>query len=92
MANTSVYGLSIETILMGQAKYNAAFLMASRPSMVFNGEVEKYVQFVTMLRPTFDNVINDPSCLYNLLNKHVTGPTKKAIVPCVYSGDGVNRF
>ena len=49
MANTSGYGLSLETILTGQAKYNAAFQMASRPSMVSNGEVEQYV-------PICDNV------------------------------------
>ena len=92
MATTSGHGLSIETILTGQVRYNAAYQMASRLSMVFNGEVEKYVQFVTMFRTTFDNVINDPSSLYNLLTKHVTGPAKAAIVPCVYSGDGVNHY
>ena len=46
MAATTGRGLSIETILMGQAKNNAAFQMASRSSMIFNGEVEKYVQNV----------------------------------------------
>ena len=60
--------------------------------MEFNGNVEKYVKFVTMFRTTFDNVINDPSSLYNLLTKHVAEPAKAAIVPCVYSGDGVNRY
>ena len=60
--------------------------------MVFNREVEKYIQFLTMFRTTFDNVINDPSSLYNLLTKHVAGPAKAAIVPCIYSGDGVNRY
>ena len=85
-------GLSIESILTGQAKYNAAFQMASQPSMTFNGEVEKYVQFITMFRTTFDNVIKDPSSLYNLLTCHVLGPAKQAIVPCVYSGADVNRY
>ena len=91
MVTTSGHGLSIKTILMGQARYNAAFQMASRPSMVFNGEVEKYVQFVTMFRTTFDSVINNSGSLFSLLTRHVAGPAKAAIVPCIYNGDGTNR-
>ena len=30
--------------------------------------------------------------MYNLLTKHVTGPAKEATVPCVYSGNEVNRY
>ena len=89
---TSGRGLSLETILTGQAKYNATFQMASRPAMIFHGEVERYVQFVTMFRTTFDKVIADSSSLYNLLTKHVAGSAKEAIVPCVYSENGTNRY
>ena len=53
--------------------------------MTFNRDLDKYVQFVTMFRTTFDNVIKDPSALYNLLTHHVTGPAKQAIVLCVIS-------
>ena len=60
--------------------------------MIFHGEIERYVQFVTMFRTTFDKVIADPSSLYKLLTKHVAGPTKKAIVLCVYSENGTNRY
>ena len=45
-----------------------------------------------MFRTTFDKVIVDSSSLYNLLTKHVAGPAKEAIVPCVYSKNGVNRY
>ena len=34
---TSERGLSLETILTGQAKHNAAFQMASGPAMIFHG-------------------------------------------------------
>ena len=60
--------------------------------MTFNGHVDKYIQFVTMFRTTFDNVIKDPNALYNLLTRHVTGPANQAIVPCVYSAEEVNRY
>ena len=60
--------------------------------MTFNGDLDKYVQFVTMFRTTFDDVVKDSSALYNLLTRHVTGPAKQAIVPCVYSDAGVNRY
>ena len=92
MNSATGQGLNLETILTGQAKYNAAFQMASRPAMVFHGEIERYVQFVTMFRTTFDEVIADSSSPYNLLTKHVAGPAKEAIVPCVYSENGVNRY
>ena len=85
-------GLCLETILTGQAKYNAAFQMASQPAMVFRGEVERYVHFVTMFRTTFDKVIADPGSLFNLLIKHVAGPAKDAIMPCVYCESGANRY
>ena len=85
-------GLTIESVLIGQAKYIAAIQLANRPAMTFNGDLDKYVQFVTMFRTTFDNVIKDSSALYNLLTRHVTGPAKQAIVPCVYSTEGVNRY
>ena len=83
---------SLETILTGQAKYNATFQMASRPAMIFHGEVERYVQFVTMFRTTFNNVIADSGPLYNLLTKHVAEPAKEVIIPCVNSESGVNGY
>ena len=49
--------------------------------MTFNGDVEKYVQFITMFRTTFDNVIKDSSSLYNLLTCHMAGSAKQAIFP-----------
>ena len=45
-----------------------------------------------MFRTTFDDVVKDFSALYNLLTRHVTGPAKQAIVPCVYSAIEVNRY
>ena len=66
--------------------------MASWPEMVFHGEIERYVQFVTMFRTTFDEVIADSGSLYNLITKHVAGLAKEVIVPCVYSENGVNRY
>ena len=69
-------GLSIESILIGQAKYSAAVQLGNWPAMTFNGDVDKYVQFITMFRTTFDNVIKDSSSLYNLLTHHVTEASK----------------
>ena len=88
---TTGRGLCLETILTGQAKYNAAFQMASEPAMVFRGEVERYVHFVTMFQTTFDKVIADSGSLFNLLIKHVAGPAKDAIMPCVYCENGENQ-
>ena len=45
-----------------------------------------------MFRSTFDKVVNDSGSLYNLLTRHVVGPAKAAIVPCVYSGNGTNHY
>ena len=47
---------------------------------------------LTIFRTTFDNVIVDPSSLYNLLTKHIAGPAEEAIVPYVYSGNEVNHY
>ena len=60
--------------------------------MTSNGNLDKYVQFVTLFRTTFDNVVKDSSPLYNLLSCHVTGPAKQAIVPCVYSAPEIDRY
>ena len=60
--------------------------------MTFNGDVDNYVQFITMFQATPDNVIKDSSSLYNLLTRHVMGPAKQASVPCVYSVAEVNRY
>ena len=66
--------------------------MAIRPPITFNGDVDKYVQYITMFCITFDNVIKDSSSLYNLLTHHVTGPAKQTIVPSIYSAAKVNRY
>ena len=85
-------GLTIKSVLIRQAKFSAAIQLGNRPSIIFNGDLYKCVQFVTMFRSTFENVVKDSSALYNLLSRHVTGPTKQAIVPCVYSDLQVDRY
>ena len=85
-------GLTIEADLSGQAKFSAAVQLGNKPSMTFNGDLDKYVQFVTMFRSTFDKTIKDSSALYNLLSLHITGPTKQAIAPHVFSDPKVDRY
>ena len=89
---SSVQGLTIESILIGQAKFSTAIQLGNRPTMTFNGDLDKYGQFVTMFRSTFDNIVNNSSALFNLLSRHVTGPAKQAIVLCVYSDPKVDRY
>ena len=69
-------GLTIELVLVGQAKYTAAIQLGNRPTMTFNGDLDRYVQFVTMFRTTFDGVVKNSSAICNLLSLHVTGPSK----------------
>ena len=73
-------GLSIASILIGLARYSVSVQLGNRPAMTFNGDVSKYVQFISMFRTTFNNVIKDSSSLYNLLTQHVTELAKQAIV------------
>ena len=43
-------GLSFGNVLAGQAKFNAAMQLASNPSIKFNGDLIKFVPFITMFR------------------------------------------
>ena len=43
MNSATEQGLSLETILMGQAKYNPTFQMASQPAMIFHGEINSVI-------------------------------------------------
>ena len=60
--------------------------------MLFWGELHKYVQFRTMFWNSFDKTINDPVTLYKILMRHVKGPAKKTIEPCIFSASSVNRY
>ena len=60
--------------------------------MKFGGELNKYVQFVTMFRNTFDDTIKDSSALYDLLVRHVVGQAKKAIETCIFRDPSINRY
>ena len=69
---TGSTGVSIESILINQARFNAAVQLGNTPTMKFDfGERYKYAQFVTKFQNTFDKTINDPSALHNLLERHV---------------------
>ena len=60
--------------------------------MFFDGELHKYVQFVTMFRNSFDNTINDSVALYEILLQHLKGPAKAAVEPCIFSAPSTNRY
>ena len=60
--------------------------------MVFGGELHKYVQFVTKFKNSVDETINDSVALYEILMRHVKGPAKAAIEPCIFSASSVNRY
>ena len=57
---------------------STALQLGNAPTMLFGGELHKYVQFVTMFRNSFDKTINDSVALYEILLRHVKGPAKKA--------------
>ena len=77
---------------MKQACFNIAIQLGNSPTMIFGGELHKYVQFITMFRNSFDESINDPVALYEILMRHVKGPAKKAIELCNFSASSVNRY
>ena len=77
---------------MKQAHFNTAVQLGNSPTMLFWGELHKYVQFITMFRNSFDETTNDPVALYKILMRHVKGPAKKAIEPCIFSASSVNRY
>ena len=84
-------GLSIEDVMIGQVRFSTAIQLGNSPTMLFGGELSKYVQFITMFHNSFDKTINDPVALYEILMRHVKGPAKKAIESCIFSDPSVNR-
>ena len=70
--------------MINQAKFNAAVQLGNSPTMVFSGELNKYVQFVTMFRNNFDKTIGDSSTLFNLLEHHLSGQAKEATELCIH--------
>ena len=60
--------------------------------MFFAGELHHYVQFVTMFMYSFDKTINDSVALYEILLRHLKGPAKAAIEPCIFSAPSTNRY
>ena len=83
--------LSIKDVMRNQARFSTAVQLGNAPTMLFSGELHKYVQFVTMFRNSFDKTINDPVALYEILMRHVKGPAKKVIESCIFSDLSVNR-
>ena len=69
--------MSIEEVMTNQSCFTAAVQLGNSPTMKFGGELNKYVQFVTMFRNTFDKTIKDSSALYALLVRHAYGQAKK---------------
>ena len=78
--------------MINQAWFNAVVQLGNTSTMKFGDELNKYVQFVTTFRNTFDKTIKDPSALYNLLERHVIGHAKKAIETCIFSDPDVNTY
>ena len=60
--------------------------------MFFGGELHKYVQFVTMLRNSFNKTINDSVALYKILLQQVKSPAKAAIESCIFSASSTDRY
>ena len=73
-------GISIEDVMIGQVRFSIAIHVGNFPTMLFGGELSKYVQFITMFRNSFDKTINDPVALYEILMRRVKGPAKRAFV------------
>ena len=85
-------GSLLAEAMMKQACFHTAIQLGQSPTMVFWGELHKYVQFITMFRNSFDNTINDPVALYEKLMRHVKGPAKSAIEPSILSTSSVNHY
>ena len=66
--------------------------IGNTPTVVFRGELIKYVQFVTMFRNNFDNTIVDSSTLFNILERHLAGSAKAAIEPCIFVNPLTNPY
>ena len=67
--------VSIESVMIHQANFILAVQLGNSSTMVFNGDLNKYVQFVTMFRNNFDKTIGDSSALFKLVGSthHVSG-------------------
>ena len=50
------------------------------------------MQFITMFRNSYDKTLNDLVALYEILLRHVKGPAKRAIEPCIFSASSVDRY
>ena len=67
-------GMSLANVMANQARFSTELQLGNSSTMLFSGELHKYVQFVTMFRNTFDKTINDSVALYDILMRHVKGP------------------
>ena len=85
-------GLSTAEVMWNQVHFLTAISLGNAPDMMFSVELHKYVQFVTMFRNSFDNTINNPVALFEILLRHVKGPAKRAIESCIFGGPAVNRY
>ena len=68
--NSSNNGTEIVDALAKQTRFNTAIAMGQSPTMYFSGEPHKYVQFITRFRGSFEETINDPVALYEILLRH----------------------
>ena len=75
-----------------QTHFNNSLWLGQLLTMIFEGELHKYVQFITMFKNSFDETINDSVTLYKILMRHVKGSAKTAIEPCIFSASSTNRY
>ena len=67
---TSDNGSSIAEAMARQTCFNTALSLGQSPTMIFGGELHKYVQFVTMFKNSFNKTINNSVALYEILMRH----------------------
>ena len=89
---TSDNGSSIAEAMARQTCFNTALSLGQSPTMIFGGELHKYVQFVTMFKNSFNKTINNSVALYEILMIHLKVPAKAAIESCIFSASSVNRY
>ena len=77
--------------MIEQARFSAAVQLGNSPIMKFGGELNKYIQFITMFQNSFHNTIKDSVALYEILMRHVYGPAKKAIESCILSDPSLRK-
>ena len=78
--------------LAKQTRFNTELSLGPSPTTYFGGELHPYVQFVTMFRNSFDKTINDSVVLYEILLRHLKGPARAAIEPCIFSTSSTDRY